>query len=903
MLRVEDGGGLVQDPDGEAQAFAAAGVIAAGRTGRGDRPMLGDAQALREALTTEPVSWVAPGEVDSPSLRTLLDTNRLARAWVDAVDEAPRPPRIAIRQIELALETRSTVELLSLPAVRASSVYVSRDWRMADDTWHWPLRVRAVRGGDEERKIRGQYHKDNRLRVLDPGDPDAADLAVFFGDVDSTLERLIRGPTHDASALLIVGERSGWGLSESALERLRSLLHARAIALMDVQIGNPIWFERLLDSLSNDMTLDEALMDVTRSRQLQPPLVFGSGPFLAQARLHALARAMLSRRPAQSAELAKRELRFRDHDVPALEELAFAPPLATAAGSPELALLRDSVERLAEDEATRPVAEERFLQAQVRAPTGDEPVTQTLLPATNYLLAVKVAAPADSWTKLDERFPFERLPSGMASYTLTVSFVELAPRLSVQAATIELPAIGPSSIAPFTFRTPEDGADIRGRLLILHRGRILQTSLITLYVTRSDGAERNEGAMSLAREAEVRRDLTRLGRRRRFDAAFLTNKHEGNGRVTAFVGPIGVVMPTSDLDVGSADITALLVAHVNDSMETQPLASPATQQLLVKLAQRGAILYQVLVLGQPWAQTIASVLRVQVVSVNLDEYLPLELMYERKSPKTGAALCPHADDELASGDPTGCPTLGPDAASYVCPLGFWGLSRIIERHATRTSLNGATARLESEPAGSRGLLHVFKAVVGGASSRADAVNTQGTAKVKAALVAISPGSWVHDWEDWKARLTTFASQDATLLFAIPHVDSVGGQPAMELGKQRLLRSDVDASYVRGPLGGSPGPLTVLLGCETHLAPIRYQNFASAFRLFGAPVVMSTVATVLGRHAVPVALELLTQLQRWSQEEAGTVGDAMTTMRRNMVREGIVIALALTAYGDADWRIA
>jgi hypothetical protein len=67
-------------------------------------------------------------------------------------------------------------------------------------------------------------------------------------------------------------------------------------------------------------------------------------------------------------------------------------------------------------------------------------------------------------------------------------------------------------------------------------------------------------------------------------------------------------------------------------------------------------------------------------------------------------------------------------------------------------------------------------------------------------------------------------------------------------------------------------------------------------------VISTTNTILGRHAVPVAVELLSFLKSEAAGEAG-LGDVLRRLRRQALKDGYPMVLSIVAYGDADWRVA
>jgi hypothetical protein len=69
----------------------------------------------------------------------------------------------------------------------------------------------------------------------------------------------------------------------------------------------------------------------------------------------------------------------------------------------------------------------------------------------------------------------------------------------------------------------------------------------------------------------------------------------------------------------------------------------------------------------------------------------------------------------------------------------------------------------------------------------------------------------------------------------------------------------------------------------------------------AACVFSTLTMVLNKHAAALS-NLLVGLLREPGRRAVPVGDLTTRFRRTAVREGLLAALAVTAYGDADWTV-
>lgn len=92
---------------------------------------------------------------------------------------------------------------------------------------------------------------------------------------------------------------------------------------------------------------------------------------------------------------------------------------------------------------------------------------------------------------------------------------------------------------------------------------------------------------------------------------------------------------------------------------------------------------------------------------------------------------------------------------------------------------------------------------------------------------------------------------------------------------------------------------LLLGCNTANPAIGYQDFVNEMRSNGAALVIGTLTYVLGPQAARVARELVRQIG--SAGNGQTIGEIMRQVRAQMLVEDNIMALAITAFGDADWR--
>ena len=108
-----------------------------------------------------------------------------------------------------------------------------------------------------------------------------------------------------------------------------------------------------------------------------------------------------------------------------------------------------------------------------------------------------------------------------------------------------------------------------------------------------------------------------------------------------------------------------------------------------------------------------------------------------------------------------------------------------------------------------------------------------------------------------------------MVFLVPHTDQEGVSIGIEIGGGKL--EPVNRVGVRMRQPRTKPVVAVLLGCETANPKIPFQGLVPRFRRAGAAVVISTTNTILGRHAVPVAIELLSLLKDEAESSGGGSG--------------------------------
>jgi hypothetical protein len=184
----------------------------------------------------------------------------------------------------------------------------------------------------------------------------------------------------------------------------------------------------------------------------------------------------------------------------------------------------------------------------------------------------------------------------------------------------------------------------------------------------------------------------------------------------------------------------------------------------------------------------------------------------------------------------------------------------------------------------------------------DHVNDENPNEVTETLAALNEitdarSYLASDWQQWR-QLSS--EHQPVLLVALPHnVDNELGFQALQISADRELALNEIGTDYRPP----PESVILLLGCNTAAAVVEYEDFIAGLRGAGAAVVVGTITYVLGMQAAPLAREFVRQFWSLGADQAVPLGEVVRAVRTRMVRDGNPLALAMTAFGGADWRLA
>jgi hypothetical protein len=832
---------------------------------------LDPAEAGRALLAAGlPAATPAPPSVRPPITSWTLGERQFERA-------EPLDPRVlgaalaGMPSHRLAVEsdlvpTEIVRRLKAAPEVSSAFLPVKRPvGSLRRRPWHWPMRVGllgfdadAVTAIFGEARARSPWVENLLTGWRIEDEPSAVDVLVFEGSLEQAAEQLTRMQPVANAVVVLDRPLDRPALIEAQMAVARAATAAVASALIPPCPVADLLFQLVLHA-SHGEPFDVALSLVGGPETL----LWAEPDGLTRSELPAITRR----------EVVALEVAF---DVPppdvfsAREVMRGSAEGAFSGETHEASEIAAAAERV--EPALEAIEAPRWSQAYVGADNvlrrGHNPVSFFIGPREQGALAAPVA--------LDERqLPWEE--ENAAAFRLTVVFIPGVEDPEPQQAELDLPRFGRSRDVSFELDVADTATGASARILVLFRNRLLQTAVLKGQVDQE---------AELAELTSLLPQLAGLDDRRPFDAAVLANDNGGrhqllrhsNGRT--FVSSAGGVPA-----IAERLATILRDAAGVRQRSKKRLASEPSRKLMIRLAVTGRDLFDSLEVLGPFAEAD----RIQIVTARNEWLLPLELAYGRPAPDDSAKICDRflADPETCNGACTGA-----DDLSRLCPNAFWGLSKTIERHRfdPQTDEDPGSGHLLlalDQPRPNARTLNVTNALFA-ASSRV-------LAKDRAPVVQALPNAIdAVDWDGWKSSL---AGHDTQLLVLLPHADYAAAE--LEISAKRLARGRIEAPYVTG--GREVNPIVVLFGCRTTGTSGDPSGFAARFMQKGARVAFHSIADLLNVDASRLAAALATKLL-----EAGRrpemLSDTLTRFRREFVHDGMIVAFAISAFGDADWRL-
>jgi hypothetical protein len=550
----------------------------------------------------------------------------------------------------------------------------------------------------------------------------------------------------------------------------------------------------------------------------------------------------------------------------------------------------------------RPTSEARYLQAQLKRASDDgsdlEP-TKFMVVNKPHGLRVKIDAPDSAFAQVDAPFPSVSHDDDTGAVTLDLYLVERDQLPKPLAGAIQIPIRhGASSSYEFAF-TPRKKGGFKGRIIVARHGRILQTAALSCEVVETPTLDA-AGSFSLEVDAVIQEDFATLSSAGRFDGSLLLER-EGDG--VRLIGTTAEGAYAADLDRMPPALRNIAQQFAELGLAAKELSSglqsKRTAKWMREVAREGIHLYNIVV--RDYVQKAAAAAQierseyVQIVCLQADAVLPLELAYEYPDPDNNAPVCPNALEALKSGScPSSCrPTQGP--AQVVCPMGFWGLRKVIERHAFDPGLPKA-ALIKGQTRNVDRTVGLQGHVVVGLSAKIDAASRKNLEK---SVKRLSPGqvTIAKDWAQWREAVARNAPR---LHLLLPHTAGAGGAATLEIQGNEMRSISIDPNFLSG-VKGQEGPVVLLLGCDVAAVAetSQYASHIAVFRRADAALVLGTIAAILAPQAATMATRLVEALAELPSGQSLVFGEVLRDTKRRAVADGHLVALALAAFGDAD----
>ncbi len=541
----------------------------------------------------------------------------------------------------------------------------------------------------------------------------------------------------------------------------------------------------------------------------------------------------------------------------------------------------------------------RFLQAKITEETGKVPRLDFLTAGKLHTLHCRIGYPGQGWLE-DASAPVQD-DMVFSSPHRVLEPIRLLFRSNtdstLQSSVIELPRTGVSSTALFRFDPGMPATTFQGEVFAYHRNRLLQVIGISAPVGEGPGAASDAQGIRVKILYCLKKDLSNLGLARHFNVSIFYDPESTAGNPVPamaggepvslyFSGGLGQIVQEIKKEIENT------VLNIGDFPEM--LEDRNNIDLLIRLAYQGNSLY---------VNHLKKDARlkgpIQIVS-KVPGFVPLDFVYTLPPPAPDAGLCPHAKAALKGEPCTDCFDRSLSVAPYVCPLGFWCFSQVIERY-TRPGDDPGDYTLLSEPTHETSTLEVLRRTLFATSGRIEAAVPGLRLEVAEMIGNASAGSYeARDWTEWE-RMTGQHQPDCMILICHTEKNKALNVEQIEIGDGKfLLQNFFDAAKVR-PAGDNPPPFMIVLGCETTDIGQAGFDISSQLMNHGAAIVVSNFTKIRGRQAVPILRKLIGFLQENRGREF-PLGEIVLRLKQYLLSEGIMVGLALTTLGDADWKL-
>ncbi len=821
-----------------------------------------------------------------------------------------------------------SVLLKALPTHKA--IHFNLSTKHQEVYMKWPLRLGHFLGTSPGKVLSDVINKwpssDNAIIVETGRDKDNCDLLFWDGSIAGLKKELVENPANiKCNIVFIRGAIKGQtiiGLKE--LETLADICKCNGFVLFPNALDDSDYSEyinKVTESLSHNAPFDISLFPegFDYSNPDFAPVAFLGEPILKFC-LESIVDKMVDALEdmPEEAEIEIPAPTFNRLKIPKPEEKIYPSVLKSAIqinrnnivyhsesmAATGLSELSKSV-KASEDQAVVTKARSaRFISSRCFIKEQNKFIREerAMVNEVATKLFVAISPPDKTWEQHTEPVPEDKLPPQKEAWRLQVILSEPNHLDKPLIAFIRLPKDGPSTECEFDF-TPKKAIPFEGRVTFTHRGRVIQTAIIKSPVVKSKKEMPANKNIRIEDIKTIRSNIGDLDERRQFDLAIVTN-HNSNQQplMTGIAENHAWFVNLERCDPFTRSINEALSEVVHSAADYKKgFLSEKGKELLFKLVFNGCELYDRIIDFDPhqknFRESFAKKEYLQIIDTRGDHFVPFEFIYDHEAPDDDAVLCKNWKKALSNGK---CQkNCSMNQRKTLCPLGFWCLSKVIERHSIleQSEVSGADYYLQSETTANRSELSLQSKALFASSQKVKAVENKTVITTFKKLFKEAPIE-VKTWADWEEKVS---QNKPSLIVALPHTEYNGTTASLEISNNTIKSIQVRPSHLR-PTETDMPPMVALLGCDTTGSGQEYSSFIWRFKNNGASIVFGTMATVLGSHAAKSACMLLKGIAS-KKAKQNRIGEIMRQMKRDAIKSGLIMALSIVTFGDADWKIS
>lgn len=541
----------------------------------------------------------------------------------------------------------------------------------------------------------------------------------------------------------------------------------------------------------------------------------------------------------------------------------------------------------------------RYLQADINKTGSAKKIATYLLPDTNYDLNIMIGEKGKATISAPEIIDVNAI---FIDPNIKEAVIDLIISCNtdkkLQHGRLVLPREGDSEYASFPFFTGNTLKRFEATIVAYYKGRQLQKTILSSDI-RTAGNPAVQKKIIMKVEA-VLQDMSGIEERAPVAMSLTLEKKTSNKPSSGLADgkPFGFRnKPGLDRLIGSIrdsiDSTVTVNTGKKDNLDNEENVT-----LLRKLATNGRMLFT----QQLGSNELNGSL--QIVN-NTEAYIPLEFVYSYEAPLPTAVLCPNAKKALKDGACKNCFTKKEDKQKHICPFGFWGLSHVIERHdySVKEDEQRSDYVVKRTPGAKRKPLKVLNRILHAETLKVEDSKKGTIQKVHDAINNSSPvkPKNASDWDDWLKKVNTYDPDSLVLIVHLEDEQETAGGDALEIGDGKtLLMTLFDKDYINASKENNT-PFVILIGCEISDPELQAFDPGSLVAGSGAAIVLSNFTRIQGKHAGDIVIRLMKLLKANAKKEI-EFGQIILQLKQQLVAEGIMVALTLLSYGDADWKI-